>query len=80
MACLRPRPKYPRPVAFAAGERAVRAAVAEDAAGLLEGHALRLVADHQHGAGVVPLVADADPAGHSRRRIAPAGRSCRRCW
>ena len=56
--------EVPAAIAFAAGERAVRAAVSEDAGGRFEGHALRLVRHHQHRAVVVPFVADVDGAAH----------------
>ncbi|MCY1422474.1 hypothetical protein D9M71_381560 [compost metagenome] len=48
------------PAALATRQGAVRSAIGEDEARLGEGHALGLVADHQHRAGLMPLVLDAD--------------------
>ena len=54
------------PAALAACQRAVRPAIGEDEARLREGHALRLVGDHQQRAGLMALVLDADLPAHRR--------------
>ncbi|MNN44215.1 hypothetical protein D3C81_1584950 [compost metagenome] len=61
------------PAALATRQGTVRPAIGQDEAGLGEGHALGLVGDHQHGAGLMALVLDADLAAHRRASTFHAG-------
>src|SRR5579871_3275446 len=52
------------PAALSARQRAMSPAIVQNQVGLLEGHPFRLVGDHQQGPSLMPLILDADPAGH----------------
>ncbi|MOA05365.1 hypothetical protein D3C78_1249590 [compost metagenome] len=51
----------------------MRPAIGQDEAGLFEGHPLGLIGNHQHRAGLMPLIVDADLAGHRRAGLFQPG-------